>query len=298
MGKISEARKNITQDEIKRAFDYRDGELIIKESRYSHLIGTSAGVARYLGFPRILRHLIWYKNIRFKRYQLVFLWHNGYIPDCIDHADRNTVNDRIENLREATHAQNMANTNKNKKSNSPYKGVTIEKGRANIRWRSKIMFDGKRISIGLFESEQAAALAYNRKAVEIYGEFANLNIIKPINKVSISDDNKFKFESYPIESIDNVVNLVWDFSNSMYNDLPTGEVTAFDMIKLYKSKFMELQDVLNHITRVQYSIQPPQYKPSNTISEIIGLIEEHKGHFKSKFAMEALLTKIKAKYDA
>ena len=39
------------------------------------------------------------------------------------------------------------------------------------------MVDGKRKYLGLFDDEEDAARAYNDKAVELFGEYANVNIL-------------------------------------------------------------------------------------------------------------------------
>jgi len=43
--------------------------------------------------------------------------------------------------------------------------------------QARIQVNKNRLGLGFFDSETAAAIAYNNKAIELYGEFANLNII-------------------------------------------------------------------------------------------------------------------------
>ena len=61
-------------------------------------------------------------------------------------------------------------------ASSSYIGVSIR--RNNGRWGSNISFDKHRIHIGVFSTEEEAALAYNKKAIELYGDNARLNIIQ------------------------------------------------------------------------------------------------------------------------
>jgi hypothetical protein len=93
-----------------------------------------------------------------------------------DHKNLNGLDNRKENLRISTYSQNCANVPKKKKNpTSKYKGVFFEiSGR---KWRAKIKKDYKQINIGSFLTEEEAALAYNEKAKELFGEFAYLNII-------------------------------------------------------------------------------------------------------------------------
>lgn len=94
----------------------------------------------------------------------------------IDHRDRNGLNNQRYNLREATHKQNQSNAAPLIGKISKYKGVTYnrDKGRKK-RWVANIFPNGKTVHIGHFLTEEEAALAYNKKAIEIQGEFAYLN---------------------------------------------------------------------------------------------------------------------------
>jgi hypothetical protein len=46
------------------------------------------------------------------------------------------------------------------------------------KWASRIAYEGKRIYLGYYDDETEAAEAYNMKALELFGEFANLNKIE------------------------------------------------------------------------------------------------------------------------
>ena len=60
-----------------------------------------------------------------------------------------------------------------RKTSSQYKGVTLEKKSG--KWIAQIRIDGKRKYLGIFTSEEEAAMAYDLKAEEAHGEFAVLN---------------------------------------------------------------------------------------------------------------------------
>lgn len=92
----------------------------------------------------------------------------------VDHKNNNKLDNRAENLREATVQQNAMNRKRNKdKKSSNYKGVFLERN----RYRARIAYNGKYISIGTYSTELEAVIAYNKKAIELYGEFACLNTI-------------------------------------------------------------------------------------------------------------------------
>lgn len=106
--------------------------------------------------------------------------------EIIDHKDMNGLNNqKSSNLRKATHGQNNANRKSKPGSTSKYLGVSyckiyqIKKGKRYTYWKwiAQISINNKNKRIGRFNTEIEAALAYNKKAIEIHGEFANLNII-------------------------------------------------------------------------------------------------------------------------
>ena len=92
---------------------------------------------------------------------------------CVDHIDGNKVNNHLENLRWATHAENSRNMKKHTDGSSVYNGVSLHK--QSNKWVAKIQINGKPKHLGLFESEREAAEVYNAAAIEHYGEFAKLN---------------------------------------------------------------------------------------------------------------------------
>lgn len=93
-----------------------------------------------------------------------------------DHRDRNSCNNQKSNLRECLQSQNCANKGKKKGNySSKYKGVTWNPDTKS--WKGYLNFQGRYHYLGLFKTEQEAALAYNEKAKEIHREFAVLNIL-------------------------------------------------------------------------------------------------------------------------
>jgi hypothetical protein len=90
----------------------------------------------------------------------------------IDHKDRNGLNNQKDNLRIATPSQSSINR---KYSHGSSKYVGVSKNKESNKWVASIKKDGVRTHIGMFEKEEDAAIAYNKKAVELHGDFANLN---------------------------------------------------------------------------------------------------------------------------
>jgi hypothetical protein len=99
-------------------------------------------------------------------------------PDnvIVDHIDGNTLDNRKCNLRFVNKKQNAQNMKSNKNSTSKYKGVSFDKQRK--LWRVVLKVDMKQIYIGRFNLEKDAALAYNKSALQYFGEYARLNKIE------------------------------------------------------------------------------------------------------------------------
>ena len=103
------------------------------------------------------------------------LYYNEQPPDYIDHIDRNPSNNKISNLRATTNQLNMVNKELQCNNSSGFVGVSYCKERK--LWESYIKFNGKKINLGRFQYIKDAANTYNKKAIELFGEFARLNEI-------------------------------------------------------------------------------------------------------------------------
>lgn len=93
----------------------------------------------------------------------------------VDHIWGNRLDNRKENLRICTNSQNQYNSRIQKNNKSGYKGVSWHK--KNKKWKAKIQLSGRDIHLGYFICPIEAAKAYNKSAIENYGEFAWLNKI-------------------------------------------------------------------------------------------------------------------------
>lgn len=91
----------------------------------------------------------------------------------VDHRDLNTLNNCRSNLRLCSRFENARNSKMFVTNTSGFRGVILDK--PSRKWVAAIWFKNKRIHIGRFESKEMAAMAYNKKAKELHGEFATLN---------------------------------------------------------------------------------------------------------------------------
>lgn len=91
-----------------------------------------------------------------------------------DHRNGNGLDNRRCNLRLSTSSQNMQNSRKRLKCSSKYKGVSWNKQRK--MWRTYI--GHPQTHLGYFDDEIEAARVYDKTAMKLFGEFANLNFPK------------------------------------------------------------------------------------------------------------------------
>ena len=156
----------ITQEFLKSIFDYKDGDLYWKNKTSSNVVvGKKAGGQRQDGYVRISM-----KGKDIYAHRLIWLWHYGFLPECLDHINGVRNDNRIENLRAATPSQNMMNRQKYKNNASGVIGVRWKKSIK--RWVAFIGLQGKNKHIGCFENFDDA-IAARKKAEKLYfGEFA------------------------------------------------------------------------------------------------------------------------------
>lgn len=123
----------------------------------------------------------------------------GLAPDgmVIDHIDRNPFNNQRSNLRIISRAHNNLNKGKyNRKATSKFKGVSYS--RKENRWLANINKGNKRHIVYRGFSEVEAAIAYNKKALELHGKYAVLNEIpSSLTKRALDGGNGApKFEGF------------------------------------------------------------------------------------------------------
>jgi hypothetical protein len=105
-------------------------------------------------------------------YHLVWLVETGTWPGPeIDHIDCDSLNDRIGNLRLATHAQNAANARRRRNNASGFKGVHWDKARG--KWSAFISINNRNKGLGRFDDPQLAHQAYLTAAREHFKDFTN-----------------------------------------------------------------------------------------------------------------------------
>lgn len=153
------------------------GFLIWKERPLRHfknIVTQKAWITRYAGRragkvhrgksgkPESIRITVAKKNP--KAHRIIWEMMVGPIPSglCIDHIDRNPTNNRLSNLRLATHAQNM----QNKGPIGGAKGYFFYTPKK--PWVAQIYHNGKKIVLGRFATEEEASKAYQDARIKYH----------------------------------------------------------------------------------------------------------------------------------
>ena len=106
-----------------------------------------------------------------------FYVHGEWPANDIDHIDGDGLNNRLENLRQATRSENCWNRGAQSTNTSGYKGVCWHKNRN--KWVASITADGRQKHLGYFKTPELAYAAYCDAAVILHGDFANFGVAAP-----------------------------------------------------------------------------------------------------------------------
>ena len=158
--------KYIEYDDYVECFDLNDSRFIVSKDDFER-------IKQYKWYVRKDTNRV-VTNINYKKVSLHrFLMQPENSKIHVDHINRDPTDNRRENLRLATNKQNSYNKVSYSKGISKYKGVSFSK--SNNKWRAMIHYNYKSLHLGYYINEIDAAKAYNKKAQELFGEFAFLN---------------------------------------------------------------------------------------------------------------------------
>lgn len=123
------------------------------------------------------------RGVLYRAHRLAWLYMKGAFPEeDIDHFNRIRSDNRFDNLRIANNSQNQANTNLSRNNSTGRKGVHKYKNRQ--KYVAYITTNLKRIHLGHFDTIEEAAEAYDKAALQYFGEYALTN--KKIDENDIS----------------------------------------------------------------------------------------------------------------
>lgn len=148
----------VTVDEIRAAFSYNPETGVISRG------GKPAGWDNGNGYIRLS-----FKNQKLYAHRVAWAFVYGAWVDEIDHKNGVRSDNRLENLRVATHSRNIANAG-SRRAGMP-KGA-YRCSDSSGRWFSSIRVNGRNVHLGRFDTKEDAHAAYVLAAGETFGEFA------------------------------------------------------------------------------------------------------------------------------
>lgn len=165
---------------------------------YDYGIGWTSNTNKEFYFDlsdyNVIKEYCWYEYINVDGYHSLMAWDKGnnrqikmhwiLVGKNYDHKDRNPLNNRRNNLRPATNAENARNHNKQKNNTSGFIGVHWDKG-AN-KWRAEIRFNKQKINLGRFIEKEDAVIARLNAESKYFGEFAPQRHLFEQYKINIS----------------------------------------------------------------------------------------------------------------
>lgn len=138
--------------------------------------GKEAGcVSRTTNYGKVQeRWVVRVNGIKLYRYQIIWAIRKGEWIDSksLDHENRDSLDDRIENLRIATQHQQAGNCGKRSHNTTGYKGVSFDKNKNKYYAQMNVKDGNKRkhVFLGLFDDPEEAHEVYVKKAKEYFGE--------------------------------------------------------------------------------------------------------------------------------
>ena len=160
--------RNPTQTQIQDLLRYENGKLYWRK-KVSRKInaGDEAGTFRKTdGYRQIM-----IASQTYRTHRLVYLYHFGYMPEILDHVNQNPTDNRIENLRPATRAENAYNSKLRPDNTSGVKGVTWDKCKK--KWVARVYANKTCVNLGRFVEMSDAILAVKAARRQYHGVFAS-----------------------------------------------------------------------------------------------------------------------------
>lgn len=153
-----------TQSQLREQlfYDFKEGLLIPKTRPGRNLRKAPGKVSLRIGGHQYHMH------------RLVWAYFNGDIPEgwMVTHVDNDKTNNHVQNLKLKPHSEISHAATRNNRTG--YRGVFRCDPKAD-RYKAVIRRAGRSYHLGCFDSPMAAAYAYNKRAVELYGAGAVLN---------------------------------------------------------------------------------------------------------------------------
>ena len=157
--KVKKVKPQLTQAQVKKLFEYRDGELYLKVNKRAVKKGIKVSFLAKNGSS--VKRYVFINSTKYNAGRIIYLMFHGYLPEVAAYKDGNSLNTKIENIIAASCSEQ-----------SGYKGVTY--ATKTKKWVAKIMREGTNLYLGSFNSPEEAHKAYCKAAKKLYGGFARV----------------------------------------------------------------------------------------------------------------------------
>lgn len=109
-------------------------------------------------------------GVKYLAHHLAWIYVTGNWPNSfIDHKNLDKADNRFDNLRLASFAENSINISVRKNSKSGFRGVCFCTQKS--AWMATITKNKKTEYLGIFDTPQQAAVAYAKRAQELFGDY-------------------------------------------------------------------------------------------------------------------------------
>ena len=163
---VTAGSASAVQASLHSKFDYKDGNLYWKAKTKGIQVGDRAGCINKDGYV-----IVGLDGKKQMAHRIVFCMQYGYMPEFIDHINGDKTDNRIENLRECTRAENAKNAKLRKGSFSGLKNVRWRK--AENKWCVSMRIHGKEKHLGYYHDIELADLVATEARDKYFGKFAN-----------------------------------------------------------------------------------------------------------------------------
>lgn len=221
----------------------------------------------------------------------------------VDHINGDGLNNKRKNLRIASAAQNRWNA-KRRRDNKTSRYMGVRKRKECRRWEARIQGE----SLGFYNSEAEAALAYNEEAEKRYGEFASLNEVV-MRRFLQSKGRTSKPQVWEVQHTDDCVLVMWgQLDGAMQETVQTfkannvgrsNEKSPYDVAK------KEFEDLIKGKLKSGYhEVNLKTNKPLTKVSSgVFDFNDPHENStnfkvFKPQSSMNAYMKKLAASRDA
>ena len=156
-------KRNKIPEDIGEHFKYEDGKLFKLINDAYHPTGNVNGQG-YI--------ITTFRKIRYRAHRIIwFLVKGEQPPENLDHINNDKTDNRIENLRVATTAQNAHNERTPINNTSGVKGILWDKQTS--KWRGQVKANGKKHCAGRHTDIKDAENAVRELREKLHGEYAN-----------------------------------------------------------------------------------------------------------------------------